>query len=109
MEDCIFCKILKGKLPSTKVYENEDVLVFKDIHPRAPIHFLIIPKKHIDDFHNVTDENIYLQIINVINKMVDQFELMKKGYRVVVNGGGAQLINHLHFQLLGEITKTREV
>lgn len=103
MDDCIFCKIIKGELPSTKLYETDKILVFKDIHPRAPIHLLIVPKEHIKDFYDVKDNSIYIEMMDAVKKMIDQFNLMGKGYRLLVNGGGAQIINHLHFQLLGEI------
>ena len=60
MEDCLFCKIIKGEIPSQKVYEDEEILAFKDIHPAAPIHILVIPKKHIENLLEVKDEDNYL-------------------------------------------------
>ncbi|RJQ24814.1 HIT domain-containing protein [Candidatus Parcubacteria bacterium] len=100
--DCIFCKIGKGEIQSNILYQDEQVFVIKDIHPRVPVHLLIIPKVHIEDFYDVTDE-VLVSAKNAVRKMVDEFKLMGKGYRVVINGGGAQIINHLHFHLMGEI------
>ena len=103
-EDCIFCKIIKGEIPSTKVYEDEEILAFKDINPAAPIHILIIPKKHIDSLAAMQDgdEKIIGKIYNVINIIAEQQGVKEKGFRVIVNCGkdGGQEVGHLHFHLL---------
>ncbi len=103
-EECIFCKIVKGEIPSTKIYEDEEVLAFKDIHPDAPIHILVIPKKHIDSLATMKDgdEQIIAKIYKVINKIAEQQGVKEKGYRVIVNCGkdGGQAVGHLHFHLL---------
>ena len=103
-EECIFCKIVKGEIPSTKIYEDEEVLAFKDIHPDAPIHILVIPKKHIDSLATMQngDEQIIAKIYKVINKIAEQQGVKEKGYRVIVNCGkdGGQAVGHLHFHLL---------
>ena len=103
-EDCIFCKIIKGEIPSTKVYEDEEILAFKDINPAAPIHILIIPKKHIDSLATMQDgdEKIIGKIYNVINIIAEQQGVKEKGFRVIVNCGkdGGQEVEHLHFHLL---------
>ncbi|MDF2884124.1 MAG: hypothetical protein K0R54_4690 [Clostridiaceae bacterium] len=105
MEDCLFCKIAKGEIPSTKVYEDNEVLAFKDINPEAPIHFVIIPKKHIASLNELKPEDgkIISHIFMVIQKLAKDFQIDEKGYRVVNNCGeyGGQSVLHMHFHLLG--------
>lgn len=104
MEDCIFCKIIKGEIPSEKVYEDDEILAFKDIDPAAPIHILVIPKKHITSLAHLEDgdERIIGKIYKVINKIADEKGFKENGYRVIVNCGkdGGQEVMHLHFHLL---------
>ncbi len=104
MEDCIFCKIIKGEIPSEKVYEDEDVLAFKDINPATPIHILIIPKKHIENIMEVSEEDTYLigKITTVIQKIAKQLNVDEKGFRLISNCGpdSGQEVMHLHFHLL---------
>lgn len=104
MEDCIFCKIIKGEIPSEKVYEDEDILAFKDIDPAAPIHILIIPKKHIENIMEVSEEDTYLigKITTVIQKIAKQLNVDEKGFRLISNCGpdSGQEVMHLHFHLL---------
>lgn len=104
MEDCVFCKIIKGDIPSEKVYEDEEVIAFKDIQPAAPIHILVIPKKHIETLLNVTEEDSYLiaHIYQVINKIARDIGIDKEGFRVIVNCGkdAGQEVMHVHFHLL---------
>ncbi|HVZ11745.1 MAG TPA: HIT domain-containing protein [Patescibacteria group bacterium] len=105
MKDCLFCKFVSGEIEKEFAYEDDDVVVFSDIHPLSPIHLLIIPKKHIEDFFHV-DEKTHMAIANAIKKLIDDNKLMGRGYRIVVNGGGAQDINHLHFHLRAPIKST---
>lgn len=102
--ECLFCKIVKKEIPSEIVYEDEEVLAFKDIHPAAPVHILIIPKKHITSLIDVKgeDEVIISKIYQVINKIAKQQKFDTKGFRVIVNCGedGGQEVGHLHFHLL---------
>ena len=104
MEDCLFCKIVKGEVPSTKIYEDEEILAFKDINPAAPIHILVIPKKHIASLAQLDkeDEAIVGKIYGVINQIAEEQGVKEKGYRVIVNCGkdGGQEVMHLHFHLL---------
>ena len=104
MEDCVFCKIIKGEIPSNKVYEDEEILAFKDINPAAPIHILVIPKKHIASLVDMKegDEILISKIYTVINKIAQDIGIDKKGFRVIVNCGedGGQEVAHLHFHLL---------
>lgn len=104
MEDCLFCKIIKGEIPSTKVYEDEDILAFNDINPAAPIHILVIPKKHIESlaYMKKEDEAIVGKIYGVINKIAEEKEFKDNGYRVIVNCGrdAGQEVMHLHFHVL---------
>ena len=89
MEDCLFCKIIKGEIPSTKVYEDDEILAFNDINPAAPIHILVIPKKHITSLAHMEkeDEAIVGKIYGVINKIADEKGFKESGYRVIVNCG----------------------
>ena len=104
MEDCLFCKIIKGEIPSTKVYEDEDILAFNDINPAAPIHILVIPKKHIESLAHMEkeDEKIVGKIYGVINKIAEEKGFKDNGYRVIVNCGkdAGQEVMHLHFHIL---------
>lgn len=104
MNDCLFCKIIKGDIPSDKVYEDEEILAFKDINPAAPIHILVIPKKHISSLIDIEpeDEMLIGKIYSVINKIAEQQGVKENGYRVIVNCGedGGQEVMHLHFHLL---------
>lgn len=103
--DCIFCKIAAGEIPSTKVYEDEKVLAFKDINPLAPVHILVIPKTHIESAAAITSENsaVVSYIFEVIAKIVKEQVIDKDGFRVVTNCGenGCQSVKHLHFHILG--------
>ena len=94
MEDCIFCKIIKGEIPSTKVYEDENVLAFKDINPAAPIHILVIPKQHIENVLEINEENkeIASNIFLAINKIAKQLGIDQNGFRVITNCGNFLLI-----------------
>lgn len=104
MEDCIFCKIIKGEIPSEKVYEDEDVLAFKDINPAAPIHVLIIPKKHIATLMEVTSEDneLMAKILQAVQKVAKQLGVNEKGFRLIANCGpdSGQEVMHIHFHLL---------
>ena len=102
--DCIFCKIAAGEIPSTKVYEDEMVLAFRDINPQAPTHILVIPKTHIPSVAGITAENsgVVAHIFEVI-PMIAEKEGLVNGYRVVSNCGAdaGQTVPHLHFHILG--------
>ena len=104
MENCLFCKIVRGDIPSTKVYEDETVLAFRDIAPMAPTHILVIPKTHIPSVAGVTAENsaVVARIFEVI-PVIAEGEGLVNGYRVVSNCGpdACQSVQHLHFHILG--------
>ena len=105
MEDCLFCKIVKKEIPSTVVYEDDEILAFRDIHPVAPVHVLVIPKKHITSLAEMKkeDEPLIGRIYTVINEIAKKEGIFEKGFRVIVNCGedGGQVVKHLHFHLLG--------
>lgn len=103
--DCIFCKIRDREIPKEFTFEDEDIMVFPDIHPVRPIHMLIVPKIHVEDFLEFNDESLMLKVKIRMDKIIRDNELDEKGYRVGVNGGGAQLINHVHFHVSGPMTK----
>ena len=104
MNNCLFCKIIAGDIPSTKVYEDESVLAFRDIAPMAPTHILVIPKTHIGSVAEITADNADLvaHIFTVIPKIAKD-EGLDSGYRVVSNCGpdAGQTVQHLHFHILG--------
>ena len=104
MKDCIFCKVIAGELPSTKLYEDDNSIVIKDIHPEAPIHWLVISKKHIPELVEVPDILIG-KMMTVVNKIIRDQCIGK--YRIVINGKGAALVDHLHIHILGKIDKNR--
>ena len=105
MQDCIFCKIVNKEIPSTIVYEDENVLAFNDINPVTPVHILVIPKKHIESLAEIKeeDEKLIGKIHTTIKKIANQVGILDKGFRVIVNCGedGGQEVKHLHFHILG--------
>lgn len=100
----IFAKIIKGELPADKVFENERIVAFKDIHPAAPVHILIVPKKEIKDLQSVQAEDLPLigEIASVAQTLAERFGITD-GYRLITNNGplSGQVIFHLHFHLIG--------
>lgn len=100
MQDCIFCKIRDKEIPKEFYYEDEDVMVFSDIAPIKPIHLLVVPKEHIEDFLDAGPV-LFQKLARVVQNTVLKEGLNGKGYRLIVNGGGAQLVNHLHIHITG--------
>ncbi|AZR73168.1 histidine triad nucleotide-binding protein [Anoxybacter fermentans] len=104
MSDCIFCKIAAGEMGTEFIYEDDQVVAFRDINPVAPVHILVIPKKHIPSANELTeaDNQLIGHIFQVIKKLA-QKENLNQGYRIVNNCGreGGQTVHHLHFHLLG--------
>ncbi len=104
--DCVFCKIVAGDIPSTKVYEDERVLAFRDINPEAPVHILVVPKEHISSCDEINCDNseIISRIFEVIPKIAKD-EGLSNGYRVITNVGpdGGQSVPHMHFHILGGV------
>jgi histidine triad (HIT) family protein len=104
MSDCIFCRIIKGEIPSAKVYEDDEILAFKDIHPHAPVHFLIIPKKHLASLADAAPEDV-----PVLGRMLELAPRLARelgageGFRSIINTGrhGGQEVYHLHIHILG--------
>ena len=105
MDNCLFCKIIKREIPSIRVYEDNEILAFRDINPLAPVHILVIPKKHISSLVKLQpkDEALIGRIYTVINHIAKQENISENGFRVVVNCGenGGQEVKHLHFHLIG--------
>ncbi len=105
MEQCIFCKMVNNEIPVEKIFESENVIAFNDINPQAPIHCLIIPKKHIvsADFLKKEDADILMEIFEAIRAIAKKRNLSENGYRIVTNHGerAGQSVFHLHFHLLG--------
>jgi len=104
-EQCIFCRIVAGEVPSDIVYQDEDFLAFRDISPQAPTHVLIIPKTHITSLAQLTEEQQELagRLIIIARKLAEKEGIAKRGYRLVINCGpeGGQLVPHLHLHLIG--------
>ena len=101
----IFGKIIEGTIPDEKVFENERILAFRDIHPKGPIHFLIIPKKEIADFQAIKPEEwpLVTEMLQVAQQLAEEYGIDKSGYRLLTNCGGhsGQEVQHLHFHLIG--------
>lgn len=105
MSDCLFCKIASKELPAEIVWEDEEIIAFKDIKPVAPIHILLIPKKHIASMNEVTEEDIKIlgKMQIVASKLAKSLNISEAGYRLVSNCGeqGGQTVFHIHYHLLG--------
>ena len=101
MSACLFCKIRDKEIPATFVFEDDDVMVFPDIHPQKPVHLLIVPKKHVSEFLVVDDHDLFAKLGKVIQTMIKEKELQEKGYKITINGGGFQDVDHLHMHLMG--------
>ena len=103
-EDCLFCKIIRGEIPSNKVFENDLVLAFQDINPVAPHHYLLIPKKHVASLNDFKEEDkeIIVAIFMVAQKIAKEKGFDEKGYRLVANTNqdGGQTVAHFHFHLI---------
>lgn len=100
--DCLFCKIIAGDIPSAKVYEDEQVFAFRDINPQAPVHVLVVPKKHMANILECDGETM-AALLNAVQKIAVQEGIDRDGFRVISNCGknGAQSVNHLHIHMLG--------
>jgi histidine triad (HIT) family protein len=105
MSECLFCRIVAGEIPSTKVFEDDDLLAFEDINPQAPVHVLVIPKKHVATLNDLgpDDTNLAGRMLQVAHKVAREKGTAEPGYRNVinVNSGGGQLVYHLHLHVLG--------
>lgn len=101
--DCLFCKIIAGEIPSAKVYEDDKVYAFKDISPVAPVHVLVVPKKHYSSVMEVDDPEVFGQIFEVIQKLAKEFGVSEDGFRIINNCGdnACQSVKHIHFHLVG--------
>ncbi len=104
MSDCIFCKVIAGQLPSTCLYQDETVMVIKDIHPQAPVHWIIMPKRHVAEFIDA-DDVLVSHMMQIAKKIIGDEKIAN--YRLVNNGRGAAVIDHLHLHVMGKIDKLR--
>lgn len=102
MKDCIFCKIISGEIPSEKVYEDDKMIAIKDVAPVAPVHVLLIPKKHVANILE-TEAELRLHLSSKMKELVKQLGVAEKGFRLVINTGvdGGQTVEHLHIHLIG--------
>ena len=103
MEDCLFCKIVSGQIPSEKVYENEMLVAFRDIDPKAPVHVLIVPKRHVCDILEADAQGLAAALLSAAAEIAKQLNVAKDGFRIVINTGknGGQSVPHMHMHLLG--------
>ncbi len=103
MSDCLFCKIIQGEIPADRVYEDDDVLAFKDIHPKAPTHVLVIPKAHYSTFSDMDDAAVMGRFMCAVQHVADGVLQLQSGFRIVINvrAGGGQEVFHLHAHILG--------
>lgn len=105
MDDCIFCKIASGQIPAKKVFEDDSLVAFHDILPKAPVHVLVIPKLHIASINELyaIEDSLVGRILKVLPRLAEMLDIKTSGYRVVINCGenGGQSVDHLHFHLLG--------
>ena len=112
MDNCLFCKIIAGDIPSTKVYEDDDVFAFRDINPQAPVHILVVPKQHIccADAVNAANSACVAKCFEAIAKIA-KAEGLDRGYRVINNCGeyGGQSVQHLHFHLVGGVKLSEKI
>ena len=104
MNDCLFCKIIAGKLPSDRVYEDEQVVVFKDIHPKAPVHLLVVPRVHFASLNELAPEHdaLMAHMLHLLPQLARQ-QGLDNGFRTIINTGpgGGQEVPHLHIHILG--------
>lgn len=105
MEDCLFCMIAAGTIPSAKVYEDDEVVAFRDINPQAPVHVLVIPKRHIQSAHHIRmeDSATVMAMYAAAQRVAEELGISEDGYRIVTNIGrdAGQSVPHLHFHILG--------
>ncbi len=106
MAQCIFCNVIAGKLPSTCLYQDEDVMVIKDIYPQAPVHWLVISKKHYEEILDLPDA-LLVKMLGVVRKVLRDEKIAK--YRIVNNGKGAAFVDHVHLHVMGQIDKSRKL
>jgi len=104
-DDCIFCKIIKGEIPSTKLYEDDELLAFEDINPVAPVHFLVIPKEHIEVLDDVEERHAPMlgRMLQVATKLAKEKGVGETGYRQIINcrEQAGQVVFHLHLHIIG--------
>ena len=103
MADCIFCKIVEGKIPATKIAESEKALAFADINPAAPVHVLVIPREHIATMNDVSDWSVMGQVFELAARVAKERGIDKSGWRSVINTGrdANQLVQHIHLHVIG--------
>ncbi len=105
MSDCLFCKIVSGDIPGDIVYQDDEIVAFNDINPQAPVHVLVIPRKHIATHNDLTENDTQLigSLLVRIKSMAQNIQVLNKGYRIVTNCGSesGQSVFHVHFHLLG--------
>lgn len=103
MSDCIFCKIIAGEIPSTKVYEDDHVFAFDDINPQAPVHTLVIPKQHIENLNDEPTKEVLAELFAAVPRVAEIKGVKDSGYRIIQNNGAesGQTVFHLHIHILG--------
>ena len=109
MKDCIFCQIARREILKKFTHEDDDVMAFLDINPIKEIHILVVPKKHVVDFMDLGTGEILEKLKKVAQKIIKEQKLENRGYRIVINGGGAQVVDHLHLHIIGPLGKAAKM
>lgn len=102
-EPCIFCRIAHGEVPAQMVVNNKEIMAFRDVNPQAPVHILVVPKKHVSSLDDVSDSDLLGRMLSMAAALARQEKIARSGYRTVINTGkdGGQSVDHLHIHLLG--------
>jgi histidine triad (HIT) family protein len=100
MSECLFCQIVAKEVPAEIVHEDDDVIAFKDLDPKAPVHLLVVPKQHVQDIHHASDSTLVAKLIATTRQLAEEQDHRSEGYRLVVNSGSQAEIPHLHIHLL---------
>lgn len=109
MKNCVFCKIRDGEMKKEFTYQDDDVMVFPDINPAKPVHLLIVSKDHVEDLMDLENSALWSKILEVSKKLVKENGLSNKGFRLTINGGGSQIIDHLHVHITGPVDKDLKI
>lgn len=109
MNDCIFCQIASHEVPKEFLYEDDDLMVFPDLNPKKEVHLLFVPKEHMVDFMELSDDKLMAKIFKKVQEILKDQGLDSHGFKLFLNGGGAQIIDHLHIHITGPWEKEESI